>query len=197
MQFELPEDWLVRTVAACQTDDEPTRKQAWDELARKLLPIITKIAFHEQGKLWFKNPSRSVAEDAAMEAFLSLYLHIDRITDATGLLKWFTRVIQNKLRDTARARAFNRHVSFTDEMEMLDAAIPASHPSDYDDLHEAIRSLDPTKRQLIWRAYWLGFRPGEIAKQDGRPVHQVKRDLWRARTRLGHAMQKGNAKPPM
>ena len=175
-QSELDPEWSVKIVRICQTGSDAERKQAWDELSRALLPVITEIARREQRKIWFY-ANTNVADDAAMQAFESLYKNIGKITDATGLVRWITRVIQNKLRDMARK--FEMRVQLTAETWLLDSPALHNYPSDNADLHAAIRALPDTQRQLVFDVFWRGISVEEIAKRDGCAVGAVRVQLRR------------------
>jgi len=169
-------DWLVQTIARCRTSDAAAREQAWHELLTELVPHARRIASHEQYKLSF-HPDRGAVEEATSEALLSLYRRFDTITDASGLMGWLTRVIQNKLRDFARKQRASR-LDLTDDMRPFDTSVVGSTDLPIGgELYSAICKLTPTKRNVIFDAYWLGLSVKEIAQKYGIPEGTVKSRL--------------------
>ena len=91
---------------------------------------------------------------------------------------WLHRIVVNRAIDWARARTLRA------ELELVDAAAPASSPDVGSDVVEALSGLSPEHRAVIVLRHLLGYTPGEIARLLDLPRGTVNSRLRRGLDQL-------------
>jgi RNA polymerase sigma-70 factor, ECF subfamily len=120
----------------------------------------------------------AAAEDIAQEAFLAAIRHLDRFDRRRPFGPWLHRIVVNRAIDWTRARTLRA------ELELVDAAAPASTPELGSDVVEALRRLSPEQRAVIVLRHLLGYTPGEIARLLDLPRGTVNSRLRRGLDQL-------------
>jgi len=136
------------------------------------------------------------AEDAAQEAFLRAYQHMDRYDQTRPLKTWLLSITSNYCIDRLRKRRLTwlsleeplpPHPSLTSgEAEPEDAALSGER-------HEAIQSmltdLAPEYRAAVVLRYWYDMSYTEIAEMLDTTESAIKSRLFRARQSLAEKME--------
>jgi RNA polymerase sigma-70 factor (ECF subfamily) len=120
----------------------------------------------------------AAAEDIAQEAFLAAIRNLDRFDRRRPFGPWLHRIVVNRAIDWARARTLRA------ELELVDAAAPASSPDVGSDVVEALSGLSPEHRAVIVLRHLLGYTPGEIARLLDLPRGTVNSRLRRGLDQL-------------
>ncbi len=137
------------------------------------------------------------AADAAQEAFISAYQHIDgfRGEYPSSFKSWLMRIASNACYDELRRRKRHPITSFED-FEVDEEANPAlvsegEEPEEYTEREEmsrviqaGIQTLPPDQRVTLVLADVQGFSYDEIAEATDAPLGTVKSRLARARGKL-------------
>jgi RNA polymerase sigma-70 factor, ECF subfamily len=137
------------------------------------------------------------AADAAQEAFISAYQHIDgfRGEYPSSFKSWLMRIVSNACYDELRRRKRHPITSFED-FEVDEEANPAlvsegEEPEEYAEREEmsrviqaGIQTLPPEQRVTLVLADVQGFSYDEIAEATDAPLGTVKSRLARARGKL-------------
>lgn len=137
------------------------------------------------------------AADAAQEAFVSAYQHIDgfRGEYPSSFKSWLMRIVSNACYDELRRRKRHPITSFED-FEVDEEANPAlvsegEGPEEYIEREEmsrviqaGIQTLPPDQRVTLVLSDVQGFSYDEIAEATDAPLGTVKSRLARARGKL-------------
>ena len=137
------------------------------------------------------------AADAAQEAFISAYQHIDgfRGEYPSSFKSWLMRIVSNACYDELRRRKRHPITSFED-FEVDEEANPVlvsegEEPEEYAEREEmsrviqaGIQTLPPEQRVTLVLADVQGFSYDEIAEATDAPLGTVKSRLARARGKL-------------
>jgi RNA polymerase sigma-70 factor, ECF subfamily len=129
---------------------------------------------------------RSAAEDAAQDAFVKAYLHLDAYNPEYRFSTWISRIAQNTCTDMFRR---NRELAGLDEAEGM--ADPGPSPEDAllereqaKALSAMVSSLDEMYREPLMMYHASGLQYGEISERLGIPMSMVKNRIFRARRML-------------
>ena len=132
------------------------------------------------------------AEDAAQEAFIRAYQFIDRFDLDRPLAPWLARIVVNICLNRVEGR---RPLSALDEekIELPDPEPGPEKQSTTKDRDEAIRyelsRLPPRYRAVIELRHFQDLSYEEISSQLGRPLGDIKSDLFRARKLLAERLK--------
>jgi RNA polymerase sigma-70 factor, ECF subfamily len=131
--------------------------------------------------------TRSLAEDIAQEAFLSLWRSGARYDRARGSVRtWTLGIVHNRAVDTLRRRSTHERRQISDEgiAETLEAPERTEEQviekATSREIRSALSELPTEQRRVIDLAYFGGFTHTEIASMLNTPVGTVK-----GRMRLG------------
>jgi RNA polymerase sigma-70 factor, ECF subfamily len=123
---------------------------------------------------------REEAEDAAHDAALTAWRHLDELREPARFEAWFARILSNTCRDRLRARGRVRllHVS-PDAFARTSAAIGDS--ADVIALHQALagalNELPPDQREVVVLRYFFDLPIEQIAARTGAHAGTVKSRL--------------------
>lgn len=125
------------------------------------------------------------ADDAAQEAFLTVYRTLDRYDPALPFGPWLvtltTRVCLNWLRTRRRRPA--------EPLEEAEDPSPGPHgEAERRELRRAVQGLDDIPRAVVALHYGEGMTCAEIGEALGMSAGAVKVALFRARTKLRRAL---------
>lgn len=115
------------------------------------------------------------AEDIVQEVLLA---YLTRVENGKSIEKsWFVKVTVNKclnfLRDNKRHRA-----------AIFDESVYAAPSPIGNELYEALETLSPVDREIIWLFYFGGYTSREIAKTVRKSDAAVRKRLERAKLHL-------------
>lgn len=142
------------------------------------------------------------AEDAAQEAFLKAYHHLDRYDETRPFKTWLLSIASNHCIDRLRKRRMT-WVSI-DEPTPATLALSSSDPQpEQAALHnEASRQmqalldeLEPDYRAAVVLRYWYDYSYTEIADITGSTESAIKSRLYRARQLLAEKLQNQQPAP--
>ena len=123
------------------------------------------------------------AEDISQEVFLKLYTKPPLYEEDSQVKAWLVRVTVNKCRDVRRSLSFR----LTEHTE----AEPESPPPNEDSpLLEAVMSLSPKIRCVMYMYYYEGYSVKETAKLLGIKDTAVTSRLMRGRRELKKLIEK-------
>lgn len=174
---------------------------AFAELVERYRSMVYNLAYHS-----LRSPDD--AFDASQDVFIKAYRSIDKFRGDCKFSTWIYRIAQNTVRDYIRARS--RRITpmslsdYTDddsEAKQIDIpdADPSVNPSETlerrlreEAVHEAIRSLSETHREIVIMREIEGKSYEEIAELLGLELGTVKSRLNRARLAIKEYLTKRN-----
>jgi RNA polymerase sigma factor (sigma-70 family) len=181
-------EWLTARIIICQAGGQQA-KCAWNELAEALWPHIVRIAAIQQRRSGFsRQQSSTYAEDAAVEAFITLYTNIHKITEPGGIIGWFFTAIRNYYSN--RWRRAQREIA-TDDAWVFDTAPHHDQTSVLSvvaHLRVELRRLKPDEREVVYLRFWEEMNATAIAKHLGVSRHTVNYRLERIYAKLRHTL---------
>jgi RNA polymerase sigma-70 factor, ECF subfamily len=146
--------------------------------------------FREAAEGWAYDvlEDRTLAEDAAQEAFLTAYQHLDQLREPKAFPAWLKRIVLTQCSRLTRKKTL--------AMEWLDEdAAPVDDPTEEMDERElkarvlqAVNNLPEHERTVTELFYLTGYSQQEIARQLDVPLTTVKKRLQYARERLKESM---------
>jgi RNA polymerase sigma-70 factor (ECF subfamily) len=154
---------------------------------------------------WVRAVSRSLvrdpwrAEDVAQETLLAALAAPPRqAADAKQMRAWLGRVAFNLSRLGARraARRHAREASVAKRETLPPVTEALESASTRRILDRAIAGLPEAHRRLIRLRYFEGLSTAEIAARVGTSELAVRKRLWRARTKLKEALERGARREP-
>jgi RNA polymerase sigma-70 factor (ECF subfamily) len=166
---------LVGRIAARDAD-------AFAELHRRYARAVLGLALRRLG-------DRGRAEDAAQEAFTSIWRSAHRYDPARGAVaSWLYTVARNAIVDGLRRAP-------EPPAEAPEVAAPEPGPPERAEaawdawrVHRALEGLPPAEREVIELAYWSGLSQSEVATFLGIPLGTVKTRTRAALGRLARAL---------
>lgn len=129
----------------------------------------------------------AAAEDIVQEAFLAAIRALDRFDRRRPLRPWLHRIVVNRAIDWTRARQLRREVGVDGVPEL--AAEERSGVTGFDDLTEALETLNAEHRAVVVLRYVLEFSPGEIARLLDIPRGTVNSRMRRGLDALRDALE--------
>ena len=117
--------WIRGAQAGSASDLEALFRSHWPSAWRAAFLVVHDAA---------------AAEDIAQEAFLAAIRNLDRFDRRRPFGPWLHRIVVNRAIDWARARTLRA------ELELVDAAAPASSPDVGSDVVEALSA--PARRSI-------------------------------------------------
>ena len=138
---------------------------------------------------------RTEAEDAAQEAFLRAYAHLDRYEPGRPFRTWLLSIASNHCIDRLRKRRLTwlsldeslpPHPAFnSDAVEPEDAVINRERN---DALQTMLAELPPDYRAAVVLRYWYDLSYAEIADMLNTTESAIKSRLFRARQTLAEKL---------
>jgi RNA polymerase sigma-70 factor, ECF subfamily len=170
---KLADEELMQRVAANDAD-------AFEIVFERHVDAAFALAYRMCGR-------RSLAEEIAQEAFISLWRSGGRYDRTRGSVRtWALGIVHNRTVDALRRDGAHERRRISDEgiAERLEAPdqtdAQAIEKATSDEIHGALGALPSEQRRVIELAYFGGFTHVEIASMLGAPVGTVK-----SRMRLG------------
>ena len=141
--------------------------------------------------------SRSLAEDVAQEAFLSIWRSGGRYDRARGSVRtWVLGIVHNRAIDALRRTVVQERRRASDEgiEERFEARerteVEAARREEASTIRGMLQTLPDEQSRVIELAYFGGFTHSEIAEMLGAPIGTVK-----GRMRLGLEKLRGQLAP--
>lgn len=139
----------------------------------------------------------ALADDLLQESFLRLLTaRLPEMSDAYRK-NYLYKIATNLMRDHQRSPR-NATLPLLEEREIPAPAGPTA-PGEESliraDLSEALRSLKPRERQMLWLAYVEGSSHKEIAQVTGMKAQSIRPLLFRARQKLAGLLRKRGLAP--
>jgi len=140
--------------------------------------------------------SAAEAEDAAQEAFLRAYIHLNSYDPHRPFSTWLFSIASHYCIDQLRRRRitwlpledeFALPVRFTSANPGPEAT--AARREQQDQMQQLLDVLSPTDRAAITLHYWYDYSYQEIAQTLDLTVSAVKSRLYRARRALAERME--------
>jgi RNA polymerase sigma-70 factor (ECF subfamily) len=142
------------------------------------------------------------AEDAAQEAFLKAYHHLERYDETRSFKTWILSIASNHCIDRLRKRRVT-WVSIdeptpatlslsSDDPQPEQAALANEHSQQIQSL---LSELEPDYRAAVVLRYWYDYSYVEIAEITGTTESAIKSRLYRARQLLAEKMQNQQPAP--
>lgn len=157
------------------TDHDPDRRRRFDRLFASFSSDI--VAY-----CTWRAASRSDAQDAAAEVFLTAWRRLDDVPEGDTARAWLyataRRMIANQRRSNRRRAALQERLTLqapplTEE--------PASPGGEETRVREALRALTPRDREVLLLAEWEGLSAAEIGRIVGCLTVTARGRLHRAR----------------
>jgi RNA polymerase sigma-70 factor (ECF subfamily) len=130
---------------------------------------------------WRAAPA-SDAQDAVAEVFLTAWRRLDELPEGDAARVWLyataRRVIANQRRSRRRRDALH------DRLALEATSVTQEPTSEQALVHEALRRLGPTDREVLLLAEWEGLSPAQIASVLGCLPVTARGRLHRARHRF-------------
>ena len=179
---ELPDGDLVRRTR--QGDPE-----AFGELVRRYQSAVFNVCYRLLGE-------RTAAEDQAQEAFIRAYARLDTFDTQRPFGPWIKRVAANLcLNHLARRPQPDEPLEDETAHPLSEPLVAAQDPArlaeaaqSAEAVRAAIRALPPRYRAVIELRHFQDLSYLELAAALGRPLSDVKSDLFRARRLLAQLL---------
>jgi RNA polymerase sigma-70 factor (ECF subfamily) len=166
----------------------PDRRARFEALVREVAEPLHRYAVRRVG------PDR--APDVVADAFLVMWRRLDDVPE-TGALPWcyaVTRLcVSNAERTQRRQRGLVARIARLDPPV---AQLTADDGEPDVELHDALRRLPESQRELLRLWAWESLTPAEIAVVLGITPNAVSIRLHRARKRLADELPPGRRKAP-
>jgi RNA polymerase sigma-70 factor (ECF subfamily) len=140
------------------------------------------------------------AEDAAQEAFLRAYQHLDRYDPKRSFKTWLLSIASNYCIDRLRKRRLTwlsideplpPHPALTSDTPSPETAALSGERSEA--VQELLSDLAPDYRAAVVLRYWYDMPYAEIAETLDTTESAIKSRLFRARQMLAQKVQSGGA----
>jgi RNA polymerase sigma-70 factor, ECF subfamily len=128
--------------------------------------------------------SRSDAQDAVAEVFLTAWRRFDDVPDGDAARVWLYATARRVL---ANQRRSNRRRDALHERLKREAAPPAARDAEETLVRQALMQLRPLDREILLLSEWEGLAPAEIADVVGCLTVTARGRLHRARRRFREA----------
>lgn len=125
------------------------------------------------------------ARDVVQETFVSAWVNLPRLRDASRFDAWLNRIVLNRCRDTLRRRRRAREIALD---PMLAVHAPEADAG-LEALNAAFERLPVERRQLLILHHLHRLPVAEIAQSLGIPVGTAKWRLHAARRALEQALE--------
>ena len=166
-------------------------RQAFEALLDRHLPLLARLCRRMLG-------DALLAEDAAQEAALLAFLHLERLRNAAQFGFWLNGIGLNICRQMLRRRArdawsWEALVGGSAVREPIDPRSDPAEAAERRDLQQRIRyavaALPPGQRAAVMLFYLAGLSYAETAAQLGIGAGTVRTRLHKARAALSQALQ--------
>jgi RNA polymerase sigma-70 factor (ECF subfamily) len=126
------------------------------------------------------------AHDAAQDAFVSAWIHLPRLRDASRFDAWLQRTLVNRCRETLRQRRRSREIWQEADAPLADFSGGSVETAA---IKAAFGRLSVDDRTILLLHHLHGVPVDEVARQMGVPSGTAKSRLWHARRSLERALE--------
>ena len=168
-------------------------QQAFAELVETYQQSVYNLAYRMLG-------NANEAEDAAQEAFMRAYQHLNRYDPSRPFKTWLLSITSNYCIDRLRKRRLTwlsideplpPHPSLTSGVPEPEAAAVAGERNAA--LQALLADLAPDYRAAVILRYWYDMSYAEIAESLNTTESAIKSRLFRARQMLAEELRSGKA----
>ena len=169
-------DWVLEA----QSPDARRRNDAFDHLARDFQGMVYGVAYSRLS-------NTQLAEDAAQDAFLTAFKHIEQLQDVSAFPAWLKRIAFTRAERVLRRQG--PPVEIIDGQEHLASSAPTPEAQlERAELRQRVRlavaALPVKERELTQDYYLHGETQREISERRDIPLATVKKRLQYAREHL-------------
>jgi RNA polymerase sigma factor (sigma-70 family) len=155
------------------------RREEYGILVERYGAVAKAVAYSRAG-------NGADAEDATQDAFLTAFLRLDTLRDASSFGPWLLTIVRH-----AAGKLAARHRR--EHEDLATQPVPVLLPDlEERDLHEQVRAkvmdLEESAREILLLYYFAGNNTREIAKLLGLTSDAVEKRLQRARAQVGAAL---------
>lgn len=167
-------------VQEAQSADSRERNDAFDHLVRDFQGMVYSVAYSRLS-------NAQLAEDAAQDAFLAAFKHIEQLQDVGAFPAWLKRIAYSKADRVLRRQG--PRVEAIDGQEALASSAPTPESQlETAELRQRVRlavaALPVKERELTQDYYLRGESQREISERRKIPLATVKKRLQYAREHL-------------
>jgi RNA polymerase sigma-70 factor (ECF subfamily) len=154
-----------------------------DDRRRRFDALFTSYGSDIVAYCRWRTASRSDAQDAAADVFLTAWRRLDELPAGDAARIWLYATARRVLAN--QRRATRRRIALADRIAQEGAVAAAEPASDKHALvHEALYRLPVRDREVLLLAEWEGLSPSEIAAVVGCLTVTARGRLHRARRRF-------------
>jgi RNA polymerase sigma factor (sigma-70 family) len=168
---------LIKTV---QHTHGEARHEAFSELMNRFKAAAYRWALNLLG-------DEHLAQDAAQEAFIAAYDHIDQLRDPAAFPGWLKQIVLSRCNRLTRRKQFSTS-DYEDELTYADPSSGVEERDLRQQVIEALNGLPEHERAVTELFYVAGYSQREIAEQLQVPITTVKKRLQYAREHLRAAV---------
>ena len=173
-------DNLTTLITEAQSHDIHTRRTAFDTLVEQYRGMA-----YKQALLILRD--NDMADDAVQEAFITAYLHIDKLREPEAFSAWLRRIVMTQCDRLIRGNIptivpLDARENLIAERASVESLVEAQEMQDQ--LQFAIDALPDHERVVTEGFYMQGQSQKEIAENLEIPVTTVKKRLQYARDHL-------------
>lgn len=133
--------------------------------------------------------NQNTASDVVQETFIRVYKNIGDFDCDKAFKPWFYRILINECNRYLKKQAKVIPMEIDDKVK-LEPQIDAHHFEEYEDLYDAIQSLDDTQRIPIVLKYLNDFTEMDIALALELNINTVKSRLFKGKRKLKELLLK-------
>lgn len=173
-------DNLTTLITDAQSHDNHTRRTAFDTLVNQYRGMA-----YKQALLILRDTN--MADDAVQDAFITAYLHIDKLREPEAFPAWLRRIVMTQCDRLIRGKTpivvpLDVRENLLAERPSVESLVEAQEMQDQ--LHFAIDALPDHERVVTEGFYMQGQSQKELAENLEIPVTTVKKRLQYARDHL-------------
>ena len=174
-------------MADAPTPDAPPRRPATAEFKRELTGVIPHLRAFARGLCGRPD----LADDLVQEALLKAWAAQERFEPGTSMRAWTFVILRNAYLTDMRRNRFRADYDETVAERILVAPAPQEGPLHLSDMHRALLTLPPERREALLLVGAGGFSYEEAAQICGCAVGTIKSRVGRARAALTQMIDNG------
>jgi RNA polymerase sigma factor (sigma-70 family) len=168
-----------------QTTTGDERHEAFSELMNRFKAAANRWAYAVL-------EDEHLAQDAAQEAFIAAYDHIDQLREPAAFPGWLKQIVLSRCNRLTRRKQFST-TTFEEDSAYTDPIAEVEDRDLRDKVIEAVNDLPEHERTVTELFYVAGYSQREIAEQLSVPLTTVKKRLQYAREHLRTAVYPMNS----
>ncbi|WP_394729763.1 sigma-70 family RNA polymerase sigma factor [Altererythrobacter sp. GH1-8] len=176
-------------MAKTKTSDKPKRTAAERaEFKRELTDVVPHLRAFARGLCGRPD----MADDLVQEALLKAWAAQDRFEPGTSMRAWTFVILRNAYLTDMRRNRFRGEYDETVAERILTAPAGQEEPIHLSDMHRALLTLPPERREALLLVGAGGFSYEEAAQICGCAVGTIKSRVGRARAALTSMLEDGS-----